>query len=203
MKVRYDGTNKRTLVVGDREYILNPAATYVWYDEDVEKSTLVLSLLQSKKLVKISDEEPLETTYATDTDNSAAIISWVKSGDVAIQFADPVNGDIQNTYSGTHGTPVALDLVVTNGSGVTDTFNSDETVIVTITGGSSSSKTVSYKKIDGTWSTPAAGPVTPQAVKGVIYLKVDAADAGTITLGLSSPLPVVLNVADTAEITLA
>jgi hypothetical protein len=193
MRIKYVGSSARIIskfYTTGKDLVLRPNIEYVLYDEDIEKNSTLVNLIKDATVLKISDEEPLEAATGIDADVSAGIdklITWVQSSDVAIQFTDPINGGVENTYSGAVGVPVVVGLAVTNGSGVTDTFNSVATVVVTVDAGT----------ING-----GAGPVTVTFVNGVITVSINRINAGDVGISLSGG-NTSLNKADIAKVTFA
>jgi len=174
--------------------VINPNADVLVYNEDLEKSAALQSLLDSGKLTKISEEEPLDATSVAD--ESQDIREWILSNDVLIQFTggnEGKNGTTPNTY-GAAASPVTVPLVVTDGDGTTDLLNNVTTVLVTITGGTATSPS-----IDG-----SSSPVTKTMIKGTISMSVAGTGPGTVILGLSTPThpSETLDVTDVATVTL-
>jgi len=198
--------------------VVDPSADILLFDEDLEKSGTLKSLLDSGKLTKISDEEPADFDSNADVGtiqlasmNAFASVQSLDLGqylqdlldltlvnDSLMQFSGGVegkNGTTANTYVGTQGAGTTVSIDVTNTNDVTNLLNSQSTVLVTITGGTAASPT-----IDG-----GAGPVVKLMVRGTASMVIDAGATGTVILGLSSPThpTETLDVTDTATVTLS
>jgi len=109
---------------------------------------------------------------------SAAFLTWVNSLDKLIQFTP-------TAYSDSAGSTQTITLAMTNAHGDVNTFNSTDSVTVSLT-------------TPGSATLLTAQPVT--FASGVVTVQVSDAAQETVVLGLSSPSKAV-NVADIANVT--
>jgi hypothetical protein len=143
-------------------------------DEEVAKSFHI------KRLETVGAIQVLSTfnTANTQGDQQAELVNWVISGDLCLQFTggiDGLNGPFPtvNNYAGPKA-GVTIPMVIVNGAGVTDPFNSVTTVLLTATGGTA-------PKING-----SAAPVTVTLVNGTASVVVSDTAAGVVNIGMSA-----------------
>lgn len=166
-------------------------------DEDLAKSSHLALLTDANGPWTINSTF---NTAATQAGGGGSPTTYIISTDTGIQFAGGIDGKngfgALNTYAGTQGTPVAVQICVTNGLGVVDILNNVTAVSVSITGGTASTPTINGE----------AGPVVVTMTLGTVNVLVDAGTTGTVLLGLGSPThpqSITLDVTDTAQVTLS
>lgn len=114
----------------------------------------------------------------TGLELNGLMLAWIMSTDMSLQFTggiDGLNGPFPtvNNYAGPKA-GVALPMVIVNGSGVINPFNSITTVVLTATGGTA-------PKING-----SASPVTVTLLNGTASVIISDTAAGTVTVGMSA-----------------
>jgi len=188
--------------ISDQDNFLLPGEEREYTDTDSFKKSAKSGAV--KKFIDLGYlqviQSPLVPGDLDYEDELEWLLTWVRAGDVYIQFQPTTSGD--NPYSGAPNADVDIALAITNGVGVADIFNNGNTVVVTITGGTAAGKVIKYLKTDGTWTSYAAGPVTVPFINGIANIKVKGTSAGDITLGLSGGTTS-LDRTDTATVTLA
>jgi len=70
MKLRNNSSNPIMITINGKGTTIGPNETVVLFDEDIEKSPGILSLIGSGKLVRVTDEEPYEQATGIDVDAS-------------------------------------------------------------------------------------------------------------------------------------
>ena len=154
---------------GRKGITLNPGQEILVYDEDAERSGALIDFMKRGLIQKIGDIEPKEDQNV-EIEQVDKVIRWINSRDKAIQFANPINGSIQNEFNGTHGTPVNIAIVVTDGDGTVSIFNHSAIVVVTVDAGT----------ING-----VSGSVTVNFTNGQVVVSINRADAGDVNISLS------------------
>ena len=131
--------------------ILSPNVEVTLFNEDVEKSNILLSYI-GDNLVEVVDRETEPTTGTSVGEQTKEMVNWALCNDVLVQFIKDDGTLATNDpeiYSGTPNVDKAIRLVVTDGDGTKDLLNSVSTVLVSASGettvnGQASSATVTF-----------------------------------------------------------
>ena len=129
--------------------ILAPNVEVTLFNEDVEKSNILLSYIEDN-LVEVVDRETEPTTGTPVGEQTNEIVDWALCNDTLVQFIKD-DGTLATSdpevYSTGINTTKNIRMVVTDGDGTKDLLNSISTVLVSASGGTvngGSSATVTF-----------------------------------------------------------